>query len=228
MRKVCANMVPKNLMTAEGQSEGCVSWSSGPPWEGARILQSRYHRCWIMNFGVQPRDKAPNLGVAHCKLSPSEESENEQIQNQFEAHLFFWQSEDHPQRICAARTNCQSNVLSGSPWKTRKRVACVRPGIARTWMLHHNNASCHTAVSINEFLAEKSIPVVPQPPYSPDLSPCDFFLFPRLKNHLKGRHFGTLDNTQKSVTNKLKGIPAEAFQNCYEQWQQCLHHCVAA
>jgi len=31
-------------------------------------------------------------------------------------------------------------------------------------MLHHNNTPCHTAVSINEFLAEKSIPVVLQPP----------------------------------------------------------------
>jgi hypothetical protein len=59
-----------------------------------------------------------------------------------------------------------------------------------------------------------SIPVVPQPPYSPDVSPCDFFLFLRLKNHLKGRHFGTLDNIQKGVTDKLKGIPAEAFQHC--------------
>ena len=50
-------------------------------------------------------------------------------------------------------------------------------------------------------------------PYSQDLSPCDFFLFPRLKNHLKGRHFGSLDNIQKSVTDELKGIPAEAFQH---------------
>ena len=107
-------------------------------------------------------------------------------------------------------------------------MACVRPGIARTWMLHHNNAACHTAVSINEFLAEKSIPVVPQHPCSPDLSPCDFFLFPGLKNHLKGRHFGTLDNIQKSITDKLKVIPAEAFQHCYEQWKQHLCHCVAA
>ena len=65
-------------------------------------------------------------------------------------------------------------------------------------------------------------------PYSPDLSPCDFFLFPRLKTHLKGRHFGTLDNIQKSVTDELKGIPAEAFQQCYEQWKQCLRRCVAA
>jgi len=100
-----------------------------------------------------------------------------------------------------------------------KRVARVRPGIARIWMLHHDKATCHTAVSLNEFLAEKSIPVVPQPPYSPDLSPCDFFLFPRLKNHLKGRHFGTLDNIQKSVTDELKGIPAEVFQHYYEQWK---------
>jgi len=73
--------------------------------------------------------------------------------------------------------------------RLRKRVARVRPGIERAWMLHHDNAPCHTAVSINEFLAEKNIPVVPQPPYSLDLSPCDFFLFPWLKNHLKGRHF---------------------------------------
>ena len=65
-------------------------------------------------------------------------------------------------------------------------------------------------------------------PCSSDLSPCDFFLFPRLKNHLKGRHFGTLDNIQKSVTDELKGIPAEAFQHCYEQWKQRIRRCVAA
>ena len=94
-------------------------------------------------------------------------------------------------------------------------------------MLHHDNAPCHTAVSINEFLAEKSIPVVPQPPYSPDLSPCGFFFFPRHNNHSKERHFDTLDNTQKSVTDELKGIPAEAFQHCYEQWKQRFRGCVA-
>ena len=111
--------------------------------------------------------------------------------------------------------------------RLRKRVACVRPGIARTWMLHHHNAPRHTAVSINEFLAEKNIPVVPQHPYSPDLSPRDLFLFPRPKNQLKGRHFGTFDNIQKSVTDELKGILVEVFQHCYEQWKQRLRRCVA-
>ena len=109
-----------------------------------------------------------------------------------------------------------------------KRVARVRPGTERTWMLHHDNAPCHTAISINEFLAGKNIPVVLQPLYSPDLSPCDFFLFSLLKNHLKGRHFGTMDNIQKGVTDELKGILAEAFQHCCEQWKQRLRRCVAA
>jgi hypothetical protein len=92
---------------------------------------------------------------------------------------------------------------------------------------------CDQALNAPEFCTTtphvtRQSPVVPQPHYSPDLSSCDFFLFPWLKNHLKGRHFGALDNIQKSVTNKLKGIPAEAFQHCYEQWKQCLHCCVAA
>ena len=70
--------------------------------------------------------------------------------------------------------------------------------------------------------------MVPQPPYSPDLSPCDFVLFLRLKTHLKECHFGALDNIQKSVIDELKGVPAEAFQHCYEQWKQRLRRCVAA
>ena len=42
-----------------------------------------------MDFGVRPRDKAPKSGMAHCKISPSQESENEKIQNQIDAHLLF-------------------------------------------------------------------------------------------------------------------------------------------
>jgi len=68
--------------------------------------------------------------------------------------------------------------------------------------------------SMNFFGRKKTFLWFLSPPYSPDLSPCDFFLFPQLKNHLKGRHFGTLDNIQKRVTDELKGIPAEAFQYC--------------
>jgi hypothetical protein len=51
---------------------------------------------------------------------------------------------------------------------------------------------------------------------------------PLAQNHLKGCHFGTSDNIQKSITDELKGIPAEAFPHCYERWKQCLRRCIAA
>jgi len=75
-------------------------------------------------------------------------------------------------------------------------------------------------------LVKKGIPVVPKPPYSPDLSPCDFFLFPKLKFHLKGCHFGTLENIKKAVTDQLKAIPVSDNRRCYEEWER-LRRCVA-
>ena len=70
--------------------------------------------------------------------------------------------------------------------------------------------------------------MVPQPPYSPDLSPCDFFLFPKLKFHLKGSHFGTVDNIQMIMTDQLRALSHEDFQHCYWEWEQRLPQCVAS
>jgi len=48
-------------------------------------------------------------------------------------------------------------------------------------ILHHDNAPAHRAVTTNEFLAKHNILSLQHSPYSPDLAPCDFFLFPQLK-----------------------------------------------
>ncbi|GFX16288.1 uncharacterized protein TNCV_4705411 [Trichonephila clavipes] len=81
---------------------------------------------------------------------------------------------------------------------------------------------------LNRFLASKNIPVAPQPPYSPDLSHCDIFLFPKLKNHLKEHHFGTLENIQTAVTDQMKVISISEFHQCYEEWKKILQRCVAS
>ena len=81
--------------------------------------------------------------------------------------------------------------------RLRKRVQRIWSDIAVDWVLQHDNAPAHTALSIREFLAKKSIPVLPLPLYSPDLAPCDFYLFPKLKSKLQGHHFGTMENIQK-------------------------------
>ena len=99
----------------------------------------------------------PNSGVAHCKLSLSQKSKKEEIQKQIDAHFFLFDSHwiVNKEFVPPGQTVNQTfyrEVLG----RLRKREARVRPGIALTGMLHHDNASCHTAVSINEFLAEKN------------------------------------------------------------------------
>jgi hypothetical protein len=73
---------------------------------------------------------------------------------------------------------------------------------------------------VNKVLTIKGIPVVPKPPYLPDHSPCNFFLFPKLKFQLKGSHFGTVDNIQKIVTDQLRALPHGDFQHCYQELEQ--------
>jgi transposase len=55
----------------------------------------------------------------------------------------------------------------------------------RTAQLHKDNAPDHSTALVQAFLANHHITQVYQPPYSLDLVPCDFWLFPKLKSPLK-------------------------------------------
>ena len=55
--------------------------------------------------------------------------------------------------------------------------------------LLHDNAPAHKSATVHEYLKESGLDVLDHPPYSPDLSPCDFCLFPRLKEMLAGHCF---------------------------------------
>jgi surfactin synthase thioesterase subunit len=65
-----------------------------------------------------------------------------------------------------------------------------------------------------------------QPPYSLDLTPCDFFLFQKVITALKGNRFESTEDIQMFVMQVLNDIPQNAFQECYKQWQQRWKKCV--
>jgi hypothetical protein len=69
----------------------------------------------------------------------------------------------------------------------RECVRRKRPGLwPDKWILHHDNAPAQDALRVREFLAKNSITKMNHLPYSPDLTPCDFWLFPKLKKCPKG------------------------------------------
>jgi hypothetical protein len=62
--------------------------------------------------------------------------------------------------------------------------------------------------------------IVPHRPYSPDLAPCDFSLFPKLKMKLKGRRFETVFDIQREPQAVLDSIKKNDFHVAFEAWKK--------
>lgn len=114
--------------------------------------------------------------------------------------------------------------------RLRESIRRKRPELWRnqSWILHHDNAPAHTSLLVAEYLNKNSVLVLPQPPYSPDLAPCDFFLFPRLKKNLKGKRFDTIEEIQENSQKELQSISKFEFEKCFQQWEKRWHKCFAA
>ncbi|UYV76625.1 hypothetical protein LAZ67_14001499 [Cordylochernes scorpioides] len=107
----------------------------------------------------------------------------------------------------------------------RKAICQKRPDLwkNKNWLLHHDNAPAHTSLLVRDFLAKNNTLMMPQPPYSPDLAPCDFFLFPKLKRPMKGRRYATLDEIKTASKEELKKIFKNDFLKCFEDWKNRWH-----
>ena len=74
------------------------------------------------------------------------------------------------------------------------------------WQLHHNNMPAHASHLMQNFLVKHQITQETQTPSSPDLAPCNFWLFPKLKSPLKGKRFHTINEIQENMMRQLMAI----------------------
>ena len=66
--------------------------------------------------------------------------------------------------------------------------------------------------------AKHETKIIAQPPYSTDLTPCDFFVFPKLKYPLRGTRNESIEAIKRNSPKELKAIPAEAYKKCAGNW----------
>lgn len=114
-----------------------------------------------------------------------------------------------------------SNAYIESVRECNHKLSRKRRASKRGWnfRLHHDNAKVHTSKATMDFLGEKGLPVVPHPPYSPDLAPCDFWLFPTLKKKLGGSSFANLEEVKMAVGRIFNALPKEAFEEALkDKW----------
>jgi len=92
----------------------------------------------------------------------------------------------------------------------RKQTELLRAG---NWLLHDDNAPSHRALVTRKFLAHNRIIALPLPPTPPDLAPCDFFIFPKMKLQLKVRRFDAVEEIQRESQNVLGRLREQDFQH---------------
>ena len=68
------------------------------------------------------------------------------------------------------------------------------------------------------------IKTVPQPPYSPDLTPCDFWLFPKLR----GCRYETIEEMKEAVMKVIDTLTQEDFHGGFEKLLERHNKCIAA
>ena len=134
-----------------------------------------------MGFPLRPSDQEAKCRMVVNGFSTVKESEAAAIDNKDFDNRFFFDARVivHHEFVPQGQTVNQEVYISALR-RMRKTLRRCCPDLwpSGQWTLLHNNARPHTALSVSRFLTKHNITVLPHPPYSPDLSPCDFFLFP--------------------------------------------------
>ena len=119
----------------------------------------------------------------------------------------------------------RENVLTQLVDFYQKRRPCTGVGGIK---LLHDNTPAHKSATVQEYLKESGLDVLDHPPYSPDLSPRDFWLFPRLKEMLAGHHFESRCGIGSAVYQCLQHIPKEDYRTAFRKWVDRCKMCVEA
>ncbi|CAH1959831.1 unnamed protein product [Acanthoscelides obtectus] len=88
----------------------------------------------------------------------------------------------------------------------------------RRIILHQDNASSHTTQKTRQYLTEENVELLDHPPYSPDLTPNDFFTFQKIKNRRRGQRFQSSEEAVDVFKNAVLDLPANEWNKCFENW----------
>ena len=99
-----------------------------------------------------------------------------------------------------------------------KRLTLFKSG---HWHFHQDNAPVHNSILVTDYLTKIGIKTVPHPPYSPNLAPCDFWLFPKLR----GCRYETIEEMKEAVTMVIHTVTQEDFHRAFQKLLEWYVHC---
>jgi len=92
--------------------------------------------------------------------------------------------------------------------------------------LHKDNAPAHTASATSLELDVLGLNRIAHPPYSPDLAPMDFSVFPAIKSELRGIRFEDLVQLRSRVMSIIATFKSDWYRNVFAKWVMRHEKCV--
>jgi len=105
--------------------------------------------------------------------------------------------------------------------RLRENIRRKRPDRWRnnSWALHHYNARARASLVVRQFLASTNTTVILHPPYSLDLTPCNFF-FPNPEDEIEAQR-ATFDSIEEIQTESqdVMTLTRNDYQQCFRSWK---------
>lgn len=229
LRKKCAQWVPKNLTTDQKQKRLEFSVMNLDRYhnEGEAFLEHIVTGDETWCYHHEPETKRGSMQWLPRGASPPKKFRSQRSILKVMASVFF----DYKGMLLTDFLPRGTTINAARYVSTLKilkdRIKRKRPGLLSDGvLLLHDNARPHTADLTNQAIEKWRWEIIPHPPYSPDLSPCDFHLFAPLKRALKGRYFVSDTEISEVVKLWLRTQPRELFKQgifrLVGQWEACI------
>ena len=171
---------------------------------------------WIYSYNQETE-----FPVEACWLSQIQEGQTEQIQPQTFVDPFFL--------TALAWSTCTGFPLDRQSRNTMLRFKGVQEEILSEEASTLQIGSVafppvHNSILITDYLTKMGIKTVPHPPYSPDLAPCDFWLFPKLR----GCRYETIEEMKEAVMKVIDTLTQEDFDGAFQKFLEWYNKCIAA
>ena len=107
----------------------------------------------------------------------------------------------------------------------RKRFRRKRPALFKSgqWHFHQDNTPVHNSILVTDYLTKMGIKTVPHSPYSPDLAPCNFWLYPKLR----GCRYEIIEEMKEAVTKVIDTLTQEYFHGALQKLLGRYNECIA-
>jgi histone-lysine N-methyltransferase SETMAR len=231
MRKVCFLWLPHAL--TDKQKAGCISWchemlskfKNGVSRYVNRILTGDETWLYFYDMPTKAQNKVWDFEDENMLVSVQKSRSMKKRM----ATVFF------TVRGVAECMVLQTQKTVAAKWYSEEclprvfqvvKNMSIHPRSTAGMWFFHNNAPAHQSKICTEYAPSTGLKVLKHPPYRPDLTPCNFTLFPYVKNRLKGRWFSNDKDLLRAWDEECAHIPEETWKSWFDDWFQRMQKCI--